>query len=101
MKDEKIIKLALADIVHEHTCAIRGFGDGYCFDTKHQHILFEKDYKLRKLQGIQEADRRKMEGLREAIEKRQPEIDRLMLEHYTVENFTKGHLEAIIGEVDD
>lgn len=97
MKEDKIVKLALVSIVHDHTCAMGGFKTGYCFDTKHRNILYESGCKLRKIQGEQEADKRKLESLSRAIAKRQVEIDRLILEHSTIENFTREDLEDAIG----
>jgi hypothetical protein len=82
----------LSSIVRDHESACRIFGDEYCFKTKHGDILYEKGCKLRKLEGVQEADRRKLEMLRKAVEKRQPEIDRLTLEYHTIKTFTEDDL---------
>lgn len=92
MKNEKIIKLMLEKVKRQHILAKAGFKDYYSFDVKHRDLLFDHEWTLDKLQGAQEADKRKLITLEKAIAKRQPDIDRMLLELEVINGFKESDI---------
>lgn len=81
MSKDKIFK----EVVNQHHSAKRGFKESYCFNTKHNDIIFRMECTLRKHQSEQLSDQNKLAMLTKKINKRQEAIDK-MQEHLEVAN---------------